>query len=81
MTSTQPCATSPANTSLKRHIAFFDINSDGKISPLETFTGMRQLNAGLAFSAFTAAGIHLTLSYVGLSFPFFSMAREQKLAD
>ncbi|KAH8826017.1 Caleosin [Flagelloscypha sp. PMI_526] len=63
MTSTHPCATSPANTSLKRHIAFFDINSDGKISPLETFTGMRQLNAGLAFSAFTAAGIHLTLSW------------------
>uniref|UniRef100_A0A0A9HY31 EF-hand domain-containing protein n=1 Tax=Arundo donax TaxID=35708 RepID=A0A0A9HY31_ARUDO len=45
-------------TPLQRHVAFFDRNKDGIISPAETYEGFRAIGAGVALSAGAAVFIN-----------------------
>ncbi|XP_077240017.1 putative peroxygenase 5 isoform X1 [Tasmannia lanceolata] len=47
---------------LQKHVAFFDRNKDGIVSPWETFQGFRAIGCGMALSTFAAFFINLALS-------------------
>lgn len=47
-----------APTPLEMHVAFFDRNNDGVITPLETYRGCRAIGCNVAVSAAAALMIH-----------------------
>eukprot|EP01031_Cornospumella_fuschlensis_P025322 gene25322-30576_t len=50
-------------TPLQRHVAYFDLNNDGYISPHETFQGLRRLGFGLLFALIGVLVINGSMSY------------------
>lgn len=49
-------------SALQRHASFFDANRDGKISPKETYGGLRRLGMGRVQAAGAAAAINAGLA-------------------
>lgn len=49
---------------LQQHVDFFDINKDGIITPLETYTGFRKLRFNILISLFSVFIIHSGFAYV-----------------
>lgn len=50
-------------TALQKHVAFFDRDGDGMISPLDTWRGMRDLGYGWTLSLLATFVVHLFLSW------------------
>lgn len=46
---------------LRRHVRFFDLNDDGKVTVVETFKGLRSLKLDLLISSIGAVALHLAL--------------------
>ncbi|KAG5459236.1 MAG: Caleosin related protein-domain-containing protein [Olpidium bornovanus] len=51
-------------TPLQQHIAFFDRNEDGIITPLETYDGLRRIGFNILLSIFGVFIIHFGLAYM-----------------
>eukprot|EP01039_Chlorochromonas_danica_P004823 gene4823-5288_t len=50
-------------TPLQRHVAFFDRNDDGFISPVETFQGFRAIGFNILLSFLAVLIIHSSMAY------------------
>lgn len=56
--------TRPRMSPMQLHVKFFDLNDDGRISPLETFLGFRALGFNLLVSFLAIFLINLPLAYI-----------------
>ncbi|KAF8146513.1 Caleosin [Mycena galopus ATCC 62051] len=63
MSSPNESAPSIPRPALESHVAFFDTDNDGIISPLDTFKGLRAIGFGIFFSVLFMFAIHSVLSY------------------
>jgi peroxygenase len=53
----------PTTSAIQKHVEFFDKNHDGKITWMETFTGLRELGFNILVAAIGASFVNFSMAY------------------